>query len=819
MNLEYNRAITLSVAGSRKSTFWKPWLTTVQELYEKLEQPVRSTETQQEYLALRKAQQDELKDVGGFVGGALTGGRRKAGAASGRDVVTLDFDTIPPYGTAGILATLAGLECSYAVYSTRKHMPTAPRLRILFPLDRTVSADEYEPIARHLAAQIGIQMADATTFEACRLMYWPSCCQDGDYIFQYNDAPLISADKVLESYTNWRDCTSWPQVPGVAPYQRQAVKQGDPESKPGVVGAFNRAYPTVLDAMEQFLPGIYEPCDTDSNRYTYLGGSTTGGVVIYDDGKFLFSHHATDPCSGKLVNSFDLVRLHKFGDKDDDAAPSTPNNRLPSYQAMCELAVSDPAVAGLITRERQERMRADLEGLVVDPEEQDPNWLEHAGVKLSPKTGLPLPTMDNLMKLFRSDPALKGKMAWNEFTARMEVLGPLPWNQSSEQRRWTDTDLNGLYVYLETVYDITKRVNIDSALDVYTAEHSFNPLKDYLSDLEWDGVPRVDRLFVDYLGAEDDSYTRCVTRKILVAAVARAMNPGCKFDNMLVLCGTQGLGKSSILDRLAQGWFNDSILTFEGKEAAELIQGVWIVEIAELNAMKRSDVSRVKQFLSLRSDRFRPAYGRNVKEVPRACVFFGTVNDRDFLDDLTGNRRFWPVDVNVHSPRKKVWVDLTDAEVAQIWAEAKVRWQIGERLYLTPEEEQEAVRRQEDHREASPMEGLISDFIDQKVPADWDDWPLDRRRDFWAGLVHGDETQMVERTKICAMEIWLELYGGDRRYTSGNLEYKKIKPMLRKLLLNHGWVEAAVRVYNPIYGAQRAFIRLEDAQLQRYKNQ
>lgn len=810
--MKYDRQIALSVANTRKSTSWQPWNTTIAEFYEKLKTPVRSTEKLEEYLRLNKAQQDDLKDVGGFVGGSLDGGRRKANAVTGRDVVTLDYDKIPPYGTEAILNTVAAMKCGYVIYSTRKHMPTAPRLRILFPLDRTVSADEYEPIARYMAQQIGIQMADPTTFEACRLMYWPSCSADSEYIYKSADAPLLSADAVLATYADWHDFNSWPQVPGALSYQRLAMKQGDPESKPGVVGAFNRAYGSVLEAMDKLLPGIYEPCDNDPNRYTYLGGSTTGGAIIYDNGKFLYSHHATDPCSGKLVNAFDLIRLHKFGDKDDAAAPNTPTNRLPSYTAMCEFAVADPIVASLISKERQEKALEDWEAMNGGenaPEVEDPNWLENSGIQLNPKTGLPLPTMNNIMKIMQCDPALKGKIAWNEFADRIEVLGALPWNKEEDRRRWTDTDLNGLYLYMETVFDITKRVNIDSALDVYTSEHAFNPLKDYINGLEWDGKKRLDTLFIDYMGAEDDSYTRCVTRKILTAAIARAMSPGCKFDNMLVLCGTQGLGKSSILDRLAQGWFNDSILTFEGKDAAELIQGVWIVEIAELNAMKRSDVSRVKQFLSLRSDRFRPAYGRNVKEVPRSCVFFGTVNDRDFLDDLTGNRRFWPVDVDVHPVTKHVWTDLTDEEVAQVWAEAKMRWQIGERLYLTDAEEREAIKRQEDHRESSPMEGPISDFIERKVPEDWDSWPIDRRRDFWAGLCATQNIQLVERTKICAMEIWMELYLGDRKYTSINAEYRKIKPMLRKILgQKGGWKEVNVRNYNDAYGQQRAFVKV-----------
>ncbi len=806
--MKYDRKITLSVANTRKSILWQPWETTISGLYAKLEHPVRSTESMAEYLGLKKAQQDELKDVGGFVGGTLDGGRRKANAVTGRDLVTLDFDAIPPYGDQPIIITLERMGYGYAAYTTRKHMPQAPRLRVIFPLDRTVTADEYEPIARHLAQQVGIQMADPTTFEASRLMYWPSCSADEEYSFKYADYPLLSADEILSTYTDWRDFSSWPQVPGANNYQRMALKQGDPESKPGTVGAFNRVY-DVLSAMEQFLPGMYEPCDNDPNRYTYHGGSTTGGAVIYEDGKFLYSHHATDPCSGRLVNAFDMVRLHLFADRDDEAAPNTPNNRLPSFLAMCDLAVADKAVGARISRERHEQALKDLEGLGQTPQAAQgvTDWMASADLQLNPKTGLPLPTMNNIKKILSCDPAICGRIAYNEFADSVEVLGVLPWNNRTDRRRWTDTDLNGLYLYLETVYDITKRVNIDSALDVYVTDHAFNPLREYLDGLVWDGVPRVDTLFVEYMGAEDDSYTRCVTRKILTAAVARAMEPGCKFDNMLVLCGTQGLGKSSILDRLARGWFNDSILTFEGKDAAEMIQGVWIVEIAELNAMKRSDVSRVKQFLSLRTDRFRPAYGRNVKEVPRSCVFFGTVNDRDFLNDLTGNRRFWPVDVDVHPVTKKVWTDLTDKEVDQIWAEAKMRYQVGERLYLMEEQEKEATKRQEDHRDISPMEGMIFDFIEKNVPENWDEWPLDKRRDFYAGLAVMDGVKLVPRDKICAMEVWLELYGGDRRYTTTNAEYRKIKPMLRKLLVKNGWNEYSFRTYNKVYGQQIGFKR------------
>lgn len=801
MNLVHDRQLNISVGTSRKDTSWKPQTISIGDLWDRLKSPARGVETLTQYLALKKAQQDDLKDVGGFVAGTLNGGHRKAGAVTGRDMVTLDFDTIPPYGTDGILQAIENMGCGFCVYSTRKHMPTAPRLRILIPLDRTVTADEYEPIARHIAAQIGIQMADPTTFQPSRLMYWPSCSADGEYIFKYKDAPLIMADQILATYTDWHDFTSWPQVPGAVSYQKLAMKQGDPDTKPGVVGAFNRAYGDVFNVMDKLLPGIYEPVDNDPNRFTYLGGSTTGGAVIYDNGKFLFSHHATDPCSGRLVNAFDLVRLHKFGDKDDAALDGTPNNRLPSYKAMCEFAVADPLVSALMAQERHDQAVQDFEGVEATNDADAVNWMQK--LQCNPQTGAIKSTIDNVIIILDNDPMLKGKFALNQFAGRGEILGTLPWSKDGTRRLWSDTDSNGLYWYLEKAYNITGRGNIDAALDIHAATHAFNEVQNYINRLSWDGVPRLDTLFIDYLGAEDDpvGYCRAVCRKAFTAAIARAMSPGSKYDCMLILCGSQGLGKSTLLDRMSKGWFNDSIRTFEGKEASELLQGVWLVEVAELDAFRRTDVARIKQFLSLRADRYRAAYGRNVKELPRCCVFFGTCNQMDFLQDTTGNRRFWPVDVGEQQHDKNVWQDLTDEVIDQIWAEAKIRWQMGEQLYLTGEVEKEAQRRQESHREASPKEGLIEEFVSRQVPDDWSRWPLDRRRDFWANNATGDYT-LVDRDRICALEVWCELFFSNQR----DIKPQDVREINATLANMQGWK----RSRNPLrcgpYNLQRGFV-------------
>ena len=810
--MRYDRQVAISTGRSRKDVSWQPTTTTLSELWKRLETPTRGAETFEEYTRLPKGQQDDKKDCGGFVAGQLRGGRRKKDAVLTREIVTLDMDTVPAYGTEALLQKIRNLGCGFCVYSTRKHTVIAPRLRVLLPLDRPVSADEYEPIARRLAQEIAIEMCDPTTFEAHRLMYWPSCCADTEYVFETADEPLISADTILAGYADWRDVTSWPQVPGYAPERQMAARQGDPESKPGIVGAFNRTY-DIQAAMEAFLPGTYEPVPGDAARFTYTGGSTTGGAVLYDGGKFLYSHHATDPCGGRLVSAFDMVRLHRFGEADDGAAV-TQVTQLPSYKAMAELARADGRCAALLAQERAQEAMAELEAMNAEyapegpPEaSEDEASLADVIIKLDkhPKSGQIKNTIDNVRIILENDPRLRGKFALNKFAGRGEVLGRLPWTADDHRRLWSDTDSNGLYWYLEKVYGITGRGNIDAAMDIHATAHAFNEVQDYLNRTRWDGRPRLDTLLIDYLGADDSPYTRAVTRKALTAAVARAMEPGRKFDSMLILCGPQGCGKSTMLDRLSRGWFNDSIRTFEGKEASELLQGVWIVEIAELDAFRRTDVSRIKQFLSLRADRYRAAYGRNISELPRRCVFFGTCNVIDFLQDTTGNRRFWPVDVDPRRRKAAPW-DLTDEDIAQVWAEAKVRWQMAEPLFLSGELEQAAQRRQEMHREVDINEGLIQDFVRRDVPDDWKDWTIDRRRDFWAGTVKGADIKLVPRTSICAAEVWCELLGGQLRDVH-KAETRGINAAIDAM---PDWERTEGPRYHGPYKAQRGFARREE---------
>ncbi|NWL89996.1 virulence-associated protein E [Paenibacillus sp. 79R4] len=795
--MQYDRQLTISSAGSRNSTNWQPQVIYWSELVERLRTATRGTETLAEYLRLPKTQQDDLKDVGGFVAGALSGGRRKAGAVTGRDVITLDLDNIPAGATADVLRRLDGLGCSYAVYSTRKHEEAKPRLRVLAPLNRTVTADEYEPLARKLAAIIGIELCDPTTFQVTRLMYWPSCSADSQYVFTYGDKPFLSADGLLATYADWRNWQEWPQVPGTQQaHVRMAAKQGDPTTKPGIVGAFCRIY-NVAAAIETFLPGIYTTVDDGSGRLTFIGGSTTGGAIIYDDGQFLYSHHATDPCSGRLVNAFDLVRLHKFGDQDDDAKPGTPTNKLPSYTAMTSFAMQQEAVAGLLMQERYERaVESFSDTAVVAPDNMD--WMQKLEIN---SNGIYLKTVDNVLIVLEYDPVLKGKIAFDEFANRGLVLGSLPWDPREDRRPWASSDDAGIYHYIEKVYGIAVEAKINNALTLVSHKHRFNDVQRYLESLQWDGIPRLDTLLTDYLGAEDSVYTRAVSRKSFTAAVARAMVPGFKYDYMPILAGPQGLGKSTFLRLMGKNWYSDSLTTFEGKDAMELIQGIWINEVGELTGMSKSESNAVKQFLSRTEDIYREAYGKRTMPYPRRCVFFGTTNDTEFLRDRTGNRRFWPVDVGIVQPTKSVFRDLA-GEVDQIYAEAFVRWQLGEQLYLTGEAEVLSKQQQDEHRESSVKEGIIRAFVDRLVPEDWLKRDVPTRLMYWGGeFGKPHEGAAGPRDRICAAEIWCECFKSDIKFMK-QTDTREINGILASI---PGWEEYRGR-FGP-YEAQRGFKR------------
>ena len=764
-----DRQLVISVANSRFAAKWQRQNIFWSEFIKKLENPVRSTETLEHFIKLPKSKQDELKDVGGYVGGALLNNRRGSKNVESRDLITLDLDNIPAGMADEVLKKISLLGCCLIVHSTRKYEPSRPRLRVIIPLANKVSAEEYEPIARKVAEIIGIEWADPTTFQASRLMYFPSCSSDSVYVFKVLNGGFLDPKGILDMYKNWRNHTEWALVPNeVGKHKIQADKQQDPREKGGIIGAFCRTY-DIYKAMDELIPGEYLSTEYE-DRFTYSGGSTAGGAIVYNN-LWLYSHHATDPASGKLCNAWDLVRLHKFDDLDADAKPDTPTNKLPSYVAMAEFAKGIKEVSILLTKERYEEANKDFQSANTDCSDE---WMFN--LKRN-SNGIIEKTIDNILLVLENDPLVKGKIALDDFANRGLVLGALPWDSSEKKRFWNDTDDAGLRHYLEKVYGIIGKEKIYDATSLCAHKHKFNSVRDYLLSVKWDGVSRLETLFIDYFGADDNEYTKEVAKKSFVAAVARVMQPGIKFDNMVIISGAQGIGKSTFFSYLGKDWFSDSLVTFEGKEAAELIQGRWLIEVGELSGMTKSETNTVKQFLSKTDDIYREAYGRRTAQFPRKCVFFGTTNDTEYLKDPTGGRRFWPVDANAEKATKSVFTDLP-TEVDNIWAEAFAFWQLGEPLYLSKNAEKMARKQQEDHREVSAKAGTVMEFVNKGIPVDWDSYTLDQRRAYWSFDYKSYRGNLTKRDRVCAAEVWTECFNKEIS-TSKRQDIMEINGILR----------------------------------------
>ena len=793
------RRLWIATGGSRTTAIWKNTAITWEELKKRLQTTCRTSETQGEYFNMTKSQQDAIKDVGGFVGGRLKNGRRKADHVDCRDILTLDAD----FAAADFCDQLdIFLSCAWCVYSTHKHTPEKPRLRLLIPLDRSVSAEEFEAISRKIAEEIGIDQFDDSTYQAHRLMYWPSTSMGAEYVFKAAEGEFLSADAVLAKYNDWRDVTEWP-TSGRTKNAREKLlkKQEDPTAKKGVVGAFCRTY-SVEEAMEAFLPGVYTACDV-ADRYTYAAGSTAAGAIVYDDGKFLYSNHATDPAGGMLCNAFDLVRIHRFRDMDDEAKDGTPTVKLPSYLKMLELASTNDKVRLRMQQERIEGCKKDFEGIAFGEEVEDEEWALLLDVD---QKGKCRPTINNAKIILANDAAIKGKIRKNEFTKKYRVFGATPWEKETKERDWTDADDAGLRHYMEKVYQIKGKAIIEDAWMLIANENRYHPVRDYLDGLVWDGTPRVETLLIDYQGAEDSKYTREITKKSLVAAVARIFLPGIKYDNVLVLVGPQGCGKSSLLKKLGQDWFSDSLTTVQGKEAYEQIQGFWIIEMAELAAMKRHEVEAIKLFTAKSEDAYRAAYGHHVETYKRQCVFFGTTNTYDFLKDMTGNRRFWPVDVNPEKATKDMWEELTPDMVDQIWAEAVSLFRRKEKIHIEDMELKLLAEEEQDrHLEESPLAGDIKEYLDKLLPENWDSMELYARRDFIQNTgfdmnIHATK----QREKVCALEVWCELFNGEKK----DLTRQKSKEINDIILKTGEWERAKTNQrFGEMYGTQKGFYR------------
>ena len=769
------RPLPIAYGNSCYAKTWANKTATWDELCERLKTTIRTTDTVEEYPKLKKDDRDRAKDMGGFVGGSLKGNRRKRETVVCRSMLTLDADAAKQ---DFIDRFTAGCQYAACLYTTHGHTPEQPRCRIIVPLTRDISPDEYVAIARFFAAEWDIDQFDECSYRPHQLMYWPTTPANGEYIYRTVSGEWLDPDAYLAAHPNWKDCTLLPTSSRESTVRSSAAKpQEDPLTKSGVVGAFCRTY-TVTEAINAYLTDVYEPSVMEG-RYDYIPADSSAGVVIYDD-KFAYSHHASDPACGKLLNAFDLVRIHLFGDDDDKK----------SYTEMCRLAANDANVSNELLAERQAMARSDF----------GEDWQKQLQRE---KNGLLFNTLHNIRLIMENDEYMK-HIVFNQLADGLEIKGEVPWKHPA--RFWRDADDAQLICYVDANYGTFSARNYDIAVTKAADDRSYHPIKEYLEALpEWDGTERVDRLLIDYLGAADNGYVRAATRKILCAAIRRVYEPGIKFDYIVVLNGPQGIGKSTLISRLGGEWYSDSLnlSDMNDKTAAEKLQGYWVLEIGELAGMKKADIDKVKAFISRQDDKYRASFGRRVTPHPRQCIFFGTTNSENgYLRDITGNRRFWTVKTP-GTGSKHPW-ELTSEDVQQIWAEAMVYAKQGESLFLPPELEEYATDEQSAAMEQDDREGLVTRYLDMLLPENWNEMSVYSRREYISDP--GGLTQprgVAVRDTVCNLEIWCECFGKAKEDIKSADSYA-INAIMKRL---GTWEKTGTYVRHPIYGKQRVYKR------------
>ena len=518
------------------------------------------------------------------------------------------------------------------------------------------------------------------------------------------------------------------------------------------MGAFCRAY-DVPAAMEKFLLGVYERT-ADDGRYTYVGGSTWGGALLYDGGKFLYSFHATDPASGKLCNAFDLVRLHRFGALDDEGVKDgTPDGRMPSYMAMRELAQQDEAVKDELAQEALANAKADF---------QD----EAAALELARYAKAPF----DLDVLRAALGAIGTQVRRNLITGKLEIIN-MPAAYSEE----------GAANILPTIlWDLMKPFQIKGAnitviqkgLAALADENRYNPVLDMLHNTTWDGENRFPVL-LGILGIDNGSFYALLVRKWLIQCVALVHNTYRHqeaAEGVLVLQGPQGIGKTTLFRRLAikPEWLAEGVtLDMKNKDSIIRATCVWITELGELESTLKKEQSNLKSFITQTVDSIRAPYAAESEDRPRRTSFGATVNQIRFLKDETGDRRFFVIPVeNIDLDKLlKLPVDW----FIQLWAEVEWWWELDSQGFrLSPVEREHLNGLNQQHREMLLGEEEIRLALDWNLPRE--QWRVLTSSQVKIELFSGERITAAQIGRVLAklagedMRIVATRTGGVNRY-------------------------------------------------------
>lgn len=769
------RAFAIATAPKRDSPHWTAGTVTWNEILAWVEKPGRKKDAGNYLLGTLKPDTTVVHQKGEKPCGPNL--HRRKDFVISRSALTLDVDHPEP-GFAEKVELLFPYAC--LLHNTFSSTPDDLRYRMIVPFDRDVAPDEYVAIATSVMQDLGRDQFDPGSSQPERYMFKPAAQRREWFDHLIIDADPMPVDIVLDGFEE--DLSR-------KPLPRTNRTKRDPFTIEGVIGAFNRAY---LDW--DLLIETYElPYDKVSeDRYHLAGARSQAGMgPIADTEGLVYSHHSNDPAYGKTCSAFDLVRLHRFGHLDENVDSKTPINRLPSHEAMLDLAQYD------------HRVTAELVGVdfdaVMSEEVTNTEW--KLKLRMTPKSGELKDTIHN-WNLIRANDPLFGLFYYNELSLSVEVEGDkLPWRPvTGTTRVLTNNDRWNVCFYIEEVYGIRPpRAFMDALVDARAHTRTVNPVRDYLEGLTWDGKSRIETCLP---GVEVTPYTRLVARKSMVAAVARMLDPGCKWDHTLVLYGPEGMGKSWWIDKVAKG-YSSTLGNIGDKDTLLTMQRSWIMVSDEGHSLRKGDADAQKEFLTRTQDVFRMPYDRETLVHPRHCVIWSTTNDETFLRRQEGNRRF----LIVHCENRVDFNSMTDEYVDQLWAEAVYLYRAGEPLYLgDPEAEAAAVER-ERFVEEDALFGVVSEFLHTRVPDDWWDMSPEGRRQWLLDRSSGFAPPGTHRMDmVCSSQIWVEAFGrriGEHR----RMDLLDITTALKKV---PGWKALPGRTRVPGYGPQMVFVRESD---------
>lgn len=794
MNTKYK----ITIFKNRFETQGKLISRTFEELYFAFKNKAKRTkERYAEYMKADKATKLTIKDVGGFIGGETEGNRRINGIKVTRQLLTLDIDTDRP-NVLDYLKRHVNFCCF--VHSTHSHSPSENRFRIIAPLSREVDADEYEALARRIAYKIENpqgetfpNLFDETTFQANRLMFFPSVSADGEYICEIlnfdifsDEQKIIDVDEVLNEYLDKNNIYEWfkPEKIDAELIGKNTIINKNPLKAKGMVGAFNRAY-TVSQAIEKFLPHIYKK--ERNGRYTYINGSTYGGGVILNNDTLFYSHHGTDPANLYYRSAFDLVRIHKFGKYDNQFTPEKEIEpgvleKTDSFMKMVEFCRTLPEVveqseSNIMIRQQMEQQKEFIENYFEEEEEEpkeeeeketDKSWLIKLESAKSDYTKLDI--------IFSHDEVVGNLFYFDTFRSNICFRRKPYWRKEFyEGQALEDKDMAHIRVHLEKVYGIRGEKKIDDAVIVAADKIQKNKVLDWFESLVWDGKPRLETFFRDFFKVPVNPFTKAAFKHWLVGAVSRIYRAGAPMDLVLIIKGKQGIGKSLFFKKLAtpdfskpgEHLYSDTKIDFnKAKDSYEQLEGVWIYEWKELAGMNMSDQESIKAFVDKTEDKFRRSYGRRVVEIKRRVAFGGSTNDATPLRDRTGNRRFLVMDSQLEQNECYIKDEklFTQEYRDQLIAEAIHLYKSGFDIFKWTEEELEWWEKSNEENLAdNDLVGIISSYLEMLRPQNWYSMTLEQMQDYVRNYDfernrplgrYWEIDKLVTTDKVCIQELW-----------------------------------------------------------------